>query len=144
MIKMFASISVAGLGDPQALSGGISEAIVTTALGLGIGIGLGLAIGVIGVWSVVRSFRSSSADRGTWHDLLNPPKGRGDFNFWISIGIYVFSTLAYIGLCVWLVPTFPWIFFIHVFKQFECEKPNTVKDEYFRPDIISCYPFNQP
>jgi biopolymer transport protein ExbB len=38
MIKMFASISVAGLGDPQALSGGISEAIVTTAIGLGIGI----------------------------------------------------------------------------------------------------------
>jgi hypothetical protein len=24
----------------------------------------------------------------------------------------VFSTLAYVGLCVWLVPTFPWIFFI--------------------------------
>ncbi|MBU1699338.1 MAG: MotA/TolQ/ExbB proton channel family protein [Candidatus Eisenbacteria bacterium] len=38
MIKMFASISLSGLGDPQALSGGISEAIVTTAIGLGIGI----------------------------------------------------------------------------------------------------------
>lgn len=38
MIKMFASISVAGLGDPQALSGGISEAIMTTAIGLAIGI----------------------------------------------------------------------------------------------------------
>jgi hypothetical protein len=24
----------------------------------------------------------------------------------------VFSTLAYVGLCVWLVPTFPWIFFL--------------------------------
>jgi hypothetical protein len=23
----------------------------------------------------------------------------------------VFSTLAYTGLCVWLVPNFPWIFF---------------------------------
>ena len=38
MIKMFGSISIAGLGDPQALSEGISEAMLTTAVGLGIGI----------------------------------------------------------------------------------------------------------
>jgi biopolymer transport protein ExbB len=38
MIKMFGSISIAGLGDPNALSGGISEAMITTAIGLGIGI----------------------------------------------------------------------------------------------------------
>jgi len=38
MIKMFGSISLAGLGDPNALSGGISEAMLTTAVGLGIGI----------------------------------------------------------------------------------------------------------
>jgi len=38
MIKMFASMSLSGLGDPQALSGGISEAMLTTALGLAIGI----------------------------------------------------------------------------------------------------------
>lgn len=38
MIKMFGSISVAGLGDPQALSEGISEAMLTTAIGLAIGI----------------------------------------------------------------------------------------------------------
>jgi biopolymer transport protein ExbB len=38
MIKVFASISLAGLGDPQALSEGISEAMITTAVGLGIGI----------------------------------------------------------------------------------------------------------
>ncbi|MGD9017173.1 MAG: peptide transporter, partial [Desulfobacterales bacterium] len=37
---------------------------------------------------------------------------RGDINFWVSIAIYVFSTLSYVGLCVWLVPTFPWIFFL--------------------------------
>ncbi len=35
----FARVRVqGGLGDPQALSGGISEAIVTTAMGLAIGI----------------------------------------------------------------------------------------------------------
>ena len=38
MMKMFASISFSGLGDPQALSGGISEAMITTAIGLAIGI----------------------------------------------------------------------------------------------------------
>jgi hypothetical protein len=76
------------------------------------GIGLGLAIGLIGVWSVVRSFRGKDGSRGTLHDLFNPPAGRGDFNFWIAIGIYFFSTLAYVVLCVWLVPSFPWVFFL--------------------------------
>ncbi len=38
MIKMFASISLSGLGDPNALSAGISEAMFTTAIGLAIGI----------------------------------------------------------------------------------------------------------
>ena len=76
------------------------------------GIGLGLAIGFIGVWSVVRSFRAKDGNQGTLHDLFNPPAGRGDFNFWIAIAIYFFSTLAYVALCVWLVPSFPWIFFL--------------------------------
>ncbi len=76
------------------------------------GIGLGLAIGLIGVWSVIRSFREKDGNRGTLHDLFHPPAGRGDFNFWIAVGIYFFSTLAYVGLCVWLVPSFPWLFFL--------------------------------
>ena len=76
------------------------------------GIGLGLAIGVIGIWTVVRSFKQSDQNRGTLKDLFNPPVGRGDINFWISIGIYFFSTMSYVGLCVWLVPNFPWIFFL--------------------------------
>jgi len=77
------------------------------------GIGLGLSIGCIGLWQVIRSFgKSGPGQRGTLHDLFHPPPGRGDFNFWISIGIYVFSTLSYVGLCLWLVPNFPWIFFL--------------------------------
>ncbi len=75
-------------------------------------IGLGLAIGVIGVWSVARSFFQNDQERGTIKDLFNPPKGRGDINFWTSIGIYVLSTFSYVGLCVLLVPNFPWIFFL--------------------------------
>ena len=38
MIRIFASVSQAGIGNPEALSGGISEAMVTTAAGLFIGI----------------------------------------------------------------------------------------------------------
>ena len=38
MIKVFSSISVAGIGDPQVLSEGISEAMITTAVGLAVGI----------------------------------------------------------------------------------------------------------
>jgi hypothetical protein len=76
-------------------------------------IGLGLAIAFIGIWHVLRSFRKSNdSSRGSLRDLFRPPPGRGDFNFWISIGIYVFSTISYVLLCLWLVPNFPWIFFI--------------------------------
>ena len=76
-------------------------------------IGLGLAIAFIGIWHVVGSFRKSdSSKKGSLRDLFRPPPGRGDFNFWISIGIYVFSTISYVLLCLWLVPNFPWIFFI--------------------------------
>ncbi len=77
------------------------------------GIGLGLSIACVGIWHVLRSFgKAGSGQRGSLKDLFQPPPGRGDFNFWISIGIYVFSTLSYVGLCVWLVPNFPWIFFL--------------------------------
>ncbi len=77
------------------------------------GIGLGLAIALIGIWHVLRSFgNAGKGQRGSFKDLFTPPPGRGDFNFWISIGIYLFSTLSYVGLCVWLVPNFPWIFFL--------------------------------
>jgi hypothetical protein len=76
------------------------------------GIGLGLAVAFIGVWTVVRSFNKSGVERGTLRDLFHPPAGRGDINFWLSIGIYVCSTIAYVVLCVWLVPNFPWIFFL--------------------------------
>jgi biopolymer transport protein ExbB len=38
MIKVFAAITTFGVGDPQALAEGISEALVTTAAGLSVGI----------------------------------------------------------------------------------------------------------
>jgi len=80
---------------------------------LSFGIGLGLAIGLIGIWHVIRSFgRKGPGVRGSLRDLFRPPPGRGDINFWLSIGIYIFSTTSYVSLCVWLVPNFPVVFFI--------------------------------
>lgn len=80
------------------------------------GIGLGLSIGLIGLWQVLRSFKrdgsGSSSFRGGLKQLLNPPLGRGDFDIRISLGIYILSTLAYVVLCMMLVPNFPWIFFL--------------------------------
>lgn len=38
MIKVFTAITVSGVGDPIVLSGGISEALITTAAGLSVGI----------------------------------------------------------------------------------------------------------
>jgi len=76
-------------------------------------IGLGLAIAFVGIWHVARSFgKQHKGEKGSLRDLFRPPPGRGDFNFWISIGIYVFSTISYVLLCLWLVPSFPWVFFI--------------------------------
>jgi hypothetical protein len=77
------------------------------------GIGLGLAIGCVGIWHVISSFRKEQrGTHGSLKDLFHPPAGRGDFNIWIAVGIYVFSTVSYVSLCVWLVPSFPWIFFL--------------------------------
>ncbi|MCU0572474.1 MAG: OPT/YSL family transporter [Syntrophobacteraceae bacterium] len=78
------------------------------------GIGLGLAIAAVGIAHVFRSFKKK--DLGPWRErfqvLFKPPPGRGDFSIWIAIGIYVFSTLAYVALCSFLVPGFPWIFLV--------------------------------
>ena len=38
MIKVFAAITAVGVGNPQILAGGISEALITTATGLSVGI----------------------------------------------------------------------------------------------------------
>ena len=76
------------------------------------GIGLGLAIGVIGVWQVIRSLQKGGVGGAAYKALFDTNKARGDINFWVSIAIYVFSTLAYIGMCLFLVPQFPWLFFV--------------------------------
>jgi hypothetical protein len=77
------------------------------------GIGLGLAIAAIGIFYVVKSFgESQKGQRGSFRELLHPKPGRGDISIYVSLGIYVVSTLAYVVLCLWLVPNFPWYFFL--------------------------------
>jgi hypothetical protein len=76
------------------------------------GIGLGLAIGVIGIWQVAKSLRRGGVGGSAYKALFSTNQARGDINFWVSIGIYVFSTLSYVGLCLFLVPQFPWLFFV--------------------------------
>ncbi len=78
------------------------------------GIGLGLAIAVVGIVHVFRSFRKSDLGpfRERFQALFKPPPGRGDFSIWLAIGLYIVSTLAYVALCSYLVPGFPWIFLI--------------------------------
>ncbi|MEA4855464.1 peptide transporter [Solidesulfovibrio sp.] len=76
------------------------------------GIGLGLASGVIGGWPVARSLRKGGVGGAAYKALFDTNKARGDINFWVSIAIYVFSTLAYVGMCLFLVPQFPWMFFV--------------------------------
>jgi len=76
------------------------------------GIGLGLAIGLIGLWQVGKSFRQQNGQGLDFRLLFHPPPGRGDISIWLSLGIYIFSTLAYVAFCAWLVPSFPWVFFL--------------------------------
>ena len=78
------------------------------------GIGLGLAIAVAGIIHVMAMLRSRDAKpfRKRIKKLFTPPPGRGDFNIWIAIGIYVASTTTYIILCNYLVPGFPVIFLV--------------------------------
>jgi len=78
---------------------------------LSFGLGLGLAIAVIGIWQVVRSLRKG-AGGVDYRQVFKSHPGRGDINFWVSIAIYVFSTISYVLMCLWLVPNFPWIFFV--------------------------------
>ena len=87
---------------------------------LSLGIGLSLAIAVIGFYHVISGARRrraadgieaepESGDTGgsAWSRLLHPPAGRGDIPLLAAIGIYFFSTTAYIAVSHWLVPGFP-------------------------------------
>lgn len=52
------------------------------------------------------------AEPGAWQRLVTNNVKRGDFSIFIAFGIYVFNSAVWIGLSSWLVPGFPWKFFV--------------------------------
>jgi hypothetical protein len=96
---------------------------------LSFGIGLALAIFCISVWSAGRPLlamilgrrsakpagASASEPSGRFQSIrqiLQRNKDRGDISVVIALGIYLFSTISYILVANWLVPGFPWKFFL--------------------------------
>lgn len=96
---------------------------------LAFGIGLTIAVALISLGQIfpplIRRIRSSGGVHelsrreigeekkpGAWRRLFTDNIKRGDFSIFIALGIYVFSTAAWIGLSTWLINGFPWKFFI--------------------------------
>ena len=92
---------------------------------LSFGIGMSLAIFVLSLTTIFQGLwrRSHSQDeegsalpprsfKKIWGELVTTNKERGDMSFFIGIGIYLFSTFSYIGISTYLIPEFPWKFFL--------------------------------
>lgn len=102
---------------------------------LSFSIGLALAIFIMSILPLLKSVlifmnkgdgqtdklaaRRSLSD--SWRQLRIRNKDRGDLSIFIAIGIYIFSTISYILVCLWLMPgtaekgyadQFPWMFFL--------------------------------
>lgn len=74
-------------------------------------IGSGFAIAFIGGGRVISSYMAARGNvkQAGAGDI---PPGRGDIPLWAAIMLYVGSTIGYIALCMYLVPEFPWLFFV--------------------------------
>ena len=92
------------------------------------GIGLAAAIALIGFWHIFAAVQKARKERreaqaanvssqSVWQRLISSDVDRGDIPFFLSIGIYVFSTVSYILICkLWLIPDFPlWILLLYGF-----------------------------
>jgi len=80
---------------------------------MSIDIGVGLAVAIIGIAKVVSSIKAAKQKDGYRRDeKFKIPAGRGDFPVWIAAAIFAVATAASIALCLWLVPGFPWYYFL--------------------------------
>ncbi len=95
---------------------------------LSFGIGLTLAVALISIGRVFKPLlRAFSPGRkaaelkssvvggkrpSAWMRLIKNDTQRGDFSIFIALGIYVFSSTSWITLSTWLIPGFPWKFFV--------------------------------
>jgi len=50
--------------------------------------------------------------RASWQKLVTNNVKRGDFSIFIALAIYAASSTLWIGLSTWLIPGFPWWFFV--------------------------------
>lgn len=93
---------------------------------LSFGIGLTMAVSLISLLQVVvpllEAWRAKGRNTakelkrvkqpGRWHRLLVDDPKRGDFSIFIALAIYVANSVLWIWLSTWLVPGFPWPFFV--------------------------------
>jgi hypothetical protein len=95
---------------------------------LAFGIGLTISIVLVSLGQVLKPVLRSISSRGAvrelsraelgekkasaWRRLITNNVKRGDFSIFISLGIYVFSTTFWISLSTYLIPGFPWYFFV--------------------------------
>lgn len=91
---------------------------------LSFGIGLTVAIVVISLGQILKplltALRGRSSDGATphlsfrqgWRRLMTNNTRRGDFSILLALFIYIANSAFWIGLCTWLVPGFPWLFFV--------------------------------
>ncbi len=81
---------------------------------LSFGIGTAFAIAFIGVykmWVEWKAAKAAGIDFAGFGFGKRVP-GRGDFNVWIMLSLFVAATTGYVVLCRYLVPSFPLVFLI--------------------------------
>jgi hypothetical protein len=77
---------------------------------MSVGVGTGVAVGIIGLYSVIKTAITmrERADRPTMRRSV--PTGRGDWPVWISLVVWFLVSVAYVVIAHLLVPKFPlWI-----------------------------------
>lgn len=76
---------------------------------LSVGIGVAFAVAVIGLWQIASSMARQRGRRPGSRRRV--PKERGDIPVWVAVALYVVSTMAYLGICAYLVDGFRLVFF---------------------------------
>jgi len=94
---------------------------------LSFGLGITFFIAFLGifqaVWGVIKaSIQRRREDRAAvegaeerlsgWERLKRGDPARGDISIWLAVGLYVCSTIGYIGLSSYLIDGFPWYLFL--------------------------------
>ncbi len=92
---------------------------------LSFSIGLTIAVTLASFWKIVEAVLKKRRERrrlapgamsedspSVWRVLITNNARRGDFSIFIAMGVYLCTSAFWIGLSCWLVPGFPWGFFV--------------------------------